>query len=247
MRHMIALLVPAAFAFDGSHALLQKVLDAHLSGGRVDYAAIKAAPADLDGYLAQVATAPVASMSPAEKKALYLDAYNAYTIDLVADAWPLRSIRDLDGGKVWDTRRFAVGGTPMTLNEIEGALRAMGDPRIHAALNCASLGCPPLSPRVFTATGLDAQLDAAAARFAATTSFSNGTLTVSEIFDWYAADFAAGFHAPDIPGLDGKAEAAANFVARYVPAEAAALHNGGYTVTFAPYDWSVNARANVTP
>lgn len=242
---MLLSLVGLALALDPTHARLQGVLDTHLSGGRVDYAGIKAAPADLDAYLAEVAAAPVASLSAADREALYINAYNAYTIDLVADHFPLRSIMDLDGGKVWDTRRFNVGGQRLTLNEIEGKhLRSLGDPRIHAAVNCASLGCPPLAPKVYTGAGLDAQLDGAAKRWADTAAFSGTTLTVNKIFDWYGDDFTAKFGsaAYDIPGLDGKQEAAANFIATYAPTRAEALKKGGYTVTFGDYSWAVNAR-----
>lgn len=239
-----SVLVPLALAYDPTHAHLQKVLDTRLVGGRVDYAALHAAPAELDAYLAEVASAPVASLSAAERKALWLNAYNALTIDLVADNYPLASIRDLDGGKVWDTRRFTVGGTPMTLNALEAGLRALGDPRVHAGLNCASIGCPPLSSKVYTAAAVEAQLDTAARAWAATATLSGGVLSVSSIFDWYGDDFLARFGSAtfDVPGLDGKAEAAANFLAAYAPDKAAALRAGGYSVTWQAYDWRVNGR-----
>ena len=237
-------LVPGAAAYDPTHAHLQKVLDTRLAGGRVDYGALHAAPAELDAYLAEVASAPVASMSAAERKALWLNAYNALTIDLVADNAPLASIRDLDGGKVWDTRRYTVGGAQMTLNELEGGLRAFGDPRVHAGLNCASIGCPPLSARVYTAASVEAQLDTAARTWAATATLSGGVLSVSSIFDWYGDDFLARFGTAtfDVPGLEGKTEAAANFIATYAPDKAAALRAGGYTVVYQAYDWRVNGR-----
>jgi hypothetical protein len=246
---MLLALVSLALALDPLHAKLQKVLDTHVVAGRVDYAALKAAPATLDAYLAEVAAAPVASLSAADKKALYINAYNAYTLDLVADNFPLKSIMDLDGGKVWDTRKFNVGGALLTLNDIEGKnLRNLGDPRIHAAVNCASLGCPPIAPKVFTGAGLDAQLDVAAKRWASTATLSGetvgGTLTVNKIFDWYGDDFTATFGSAryDIPGLTGKQEAAANFIATFAPERAEALRKGGYTVTFGEYSWAVNSR-----
>ena len=217
------LLLPLAHAAEPD---LQRVLDARLRDGRVDYAGLHANPADLDAYLAFVRATPLTSLSGNARKAHLINAYNALTLDLIADSWPIDSIRSLDGGKVWDTRRFDVGGRSMTLNEIESDLRAGGDPRIHAAVNCASLGCPPLAPRVYTAAGLEAELDAAATRWVASTSVGT-TVTVSRIFDWYGDDFVAKFRSPDIPGLDGKAEAAANFVARYLPAQADRLHKGG--------------------
>lgn len=238
------ILVAAAFAFDATHAAWQRVLDASLRDGRVDYAALKAHPADLDAWIADAASAPVATLSAADRTALWIDAYNANTLRIVATAWPLASIRDLDGGKVWDTRRLRVGGDSLTLNELEGRLRAQGDPRVHAALNCASKGCPPLSPKAYVGATLDAALTDAARRWAASMPLSGGTLFACQIFDWYAADFAPAYGkaAYDIPGLDGAAEAAANFVAKYAPERADALRRGGYTVKWAAYDWGVNGR-----
>lgn len=242
---MLLPLLGAALAMDPSHALLQRALDGRVVAGRVDYAALKAAPQALDAWLAELATADLAALSANERKALLLNAYNAITLDVVADAWPIASIRDLDGGKVWSTRRFRVAGADRTLDEIENALlRPMGDPRIHAALNCASMGCPPLSPRVYTAATLDAQLDAAARAWVATATLTGDTLTVSTILDWFGDDFVPAYGPArfDIPGLEGKQEAAANFVATYAPDKAAALRKGGYRVVYAPYDWAVNGR-----
>lgn len=232
------LLLASAHAFDP--AAWQRVLDARLRDGRVDYAAIKADPRELDGFLSEVRATPLASLSGDERKAFLINAYNALTVDLVADAWPIDSIRSLDGGKVWDTRRFDVGGSSLTLNQLEDQLRAGGDPRIHAALNCASLGCAPLATRAYTATGLDAQLDAASARWVAGTTVGD-TVTVSRIFEWYGQDFVAKFGTPDVPGVDGTAEAAVNFVARYLPSQADRLRKGGYRVAYAEYDWRINA------
>ena len=238
-------IVAAALGMDATHAKLQEVLRARVARGRVDYAGLKAAPQALDAYLAQVAGASLDAMTAPEKMAFLINAYNALTLDLIADEWPLTSIRDLNFGQVWSFRRFRVAGADRSLDDLEHKLlRPMGDPRIHAAVNCASIGCPPLSDTVFTAAGLDGQLDAASRRWAATSTLAGGTLTVSKIFDWYGDDFVVRYGASrwDIPGLSGKEEAAANFVAAHVPALADAIKRGGYTVAYAPYDWGVNAR-----
>ncbi len=242
---MVTFLIGIALAMDPSHAKLQKALDGKVVGGRVDYAALESAPQALDAYLAEVATASLDGMGPAEKKAFLINAYNALTIDLVADNYPLRSIRDLDEGKVWSTRKFKVAGAERTLDDIEhGLLRPMGDPRIHAAVNCASLGCPPLAERVFTAKELDAQLDAVSRRWAATATLAGGELRLNPIFDWFGDDFLPGYGAArfDIPGVEGKQEAAANFVAAYAPDKAEAIRRGGYRVVYTEYDWGLNGR-----
>lgn len=237
------LLALPALALDSGHVGLQRVLDAHLHGGRVDYAALHADPAPLDAYVRSLATVDVDRLAAADRIAFWINAYNALTIDVVADEWPVASIRDLDGGRVWDTRRFPVAGRSVTLNDIEHrVLRPLGDARVHAALNCASVGCPALAPQVYTGTALDAQLDAASRRFVADATLAGGVLTVNRIFDWYGEDWlpAWGTARFDIPGLDGKAEAVANFVAAYAPEKAGAIRAGGYAVRYAEYDWGVN-------
>lgn len=241
----ISICTAAALAWDPSHAKLQEALNGRVAGGRVEYSALKARPQALDAYLAEVAAAPLATMSAAEKKAFLINAYNALTLDLIADNYPLGSIRDLDWGRVWSTRTFRVGGQDLTLDDIEHRmLRPMGDARIHAAVNCASIGCPPLAETVFTAANLDAQLDAASRRWAAQATLKDGVLTVNKIFDWYGDDFvpAYGKSRWDVPGLDGKQEAAANFIATYAPEKAEALRRGGYRVVYGDYDWGLNGR-----
>ena len=225
---------------------LSTVLHRHVDeAGRVAYSAA-ATDEELEAVVTALATAAVPA-DRAGKMAFWINAYNVLTVDLVADHWPLESIRDLDGGNPWDARTFTVAGKSVTLNDIEHKiLRPMGDPRIHAAVNCASLGCPPLATTAFTATGLDAELDAASRRWAqstgATIDRKTGVVSLSKIFDWYGDDFVAGATG-DIPGVDGKRDAALQFLARHLPTEDASwVMTGGYSVRWAPYSWKVNAR-----
>ena len=225
-------------------ATWQAVLTAHVaSDGTVDYAAI-ARDGALQGYVAALATASEPD-DPAARLAFWINAYNALTVDLVADAWPLASIRDLDGGKVWDTRRFTVAGRARTLNEVENEeIRPLGDGRIHAAVNCASRGCPPLLRTAFAGPALEAQLDAAAARWVATNAIEVDrearTARLNPIFQWYAADFSGGTPPPGVPGEAGQAAA---WIAAVAPADLAAwLRAGGYQVGWMDYDWRVNGR-----
>ena len=117
-----------------------------------------------------------------------------------------------------------------------------GEPRIHAAVNCAAIGCPALRPEAFVAASLDAQLDDSMRRFLADRTrnrVAGGHLEVSAIFRWYRADFEQGRD-----GVNG-VEA---FFARYadaltdVPRERTALREHSLRVTYLPYDWSLNAR-----
>jgi hypothetical protein len=236
---MLMWIIPAAMAMD--HSALQGVLTANVSGrGNVDYAAIQASGA-LDGYLDALSRAAEPT-DRAERMAFWINAYNALTIDMIADNYPLASIRDLDGGDPWGTRRFTVAGRSVTLNAIEhDILRPLGDARIHAAVNCASRGCPPLSGSVFTGAGLDGQLDAAAARWMQSNGIrvESGAVHLSKIFDWYGDDFLADSDF-DIPGVSGREEAAINFAVRYLPQQASQLRAGGYTVDYSEYSWSLN-------
>ena len=237
---MCLVLTLSAAAMD--HSGLQAVLSAHVdSSGNVDYAAVKSSGA-LEAYLEglQGAAEPAGQ---AEKMAFWINAYNALTIDLIADNYPINSIRDLDGGDPWNARRFSVAGRQVTLNDIEhNIIRPMGDARIHAAVNCASRGCPPLSRTAFTGAGLDGQLDAVSRAWISGNGISiqDGAVSLNQIFDWYGDDFIPDSDV-DIPGVDGKAEAALSFAARYLPAEQAAfIKAGGYTVGYGRYDWALN-------
>ena len=243
---MLVLLALVQLTLAADPAPFQVVLDQHLDAqGQVDYAAIRAKKA-LDPYLQALST----TAEPADRAgrmAFWLNAYNALTVDLIADAWPVGSIRDLDGGRVWNTRRFTVAGRSVTLDEIEHRiLRPMNDPRVHAAINCASRGCPPLPGQVFKAAELDRQLDAASRRWARSNGLRIDRATkkveLSKIFDWYGEDFLARTDA-DIPGADGKKEAAIDFLADHLPEEDARwLRAGGYEIGWQDYDWGVNAR-----
>ena len=237
-------LAPLAHALDPGP--WQRVLDAHLDAASdVDYAAAKD-DAGLEAYVAALATAPPPE-GRAAQLAFWMNAYNAITVDLIADEWPVASIRDLDGGDPWGKRRFTVAGREVTLNDIEHKiLRPLGDPRVHAGVNCASKGCPPLHRTAFTAANVQAELDLASAHWARTTGIQvdrgGGKVLINKIFDWYGEDFLAGGVA-DLPGVEGKQEAALAFLIPHLPAaDQAWLRAGGYAVEWRPYSWRVNAQ-----
>lgn len=240
---MLFLTVAAAAALD--HSDYQGVLSAQVNAkGDVDYAAVQASGA-LDAYLTALQTAAEPS-EQAARMAFWINAYNALTIDLIADNFPLSSIRELDGGDPWESRRFTVAGQLVTLNHIEHMiLRPMGDARIHAAVNCASRGCPPLYPVVFTSAGLTEQLSAASTAWltgnGVTINPDTNTVSLSKIFEWYGDDFVPAIDV-DIPGVEGSQEGALNFVIRYMPQHADYLRAGGYTISYSSYDWGINSQ-----
>jgi len=231
--------------FDHDHGAFAAFLKGAVDGVLVDYSLLATRHAMLDQYLDTIAEVDASAFTPAEKLALYVNAYNAYTIDLVLDADLPKSIRDLDGGKVWDTRTFRVAKSALTLNQMEHEhARPLADGRVHAVINCASKGCPPLPPTPLTPTGQQEQLDAAARRWATTNAFrlEGNTVKLSMIFDWYGEDFADA-RKGDLGNVDGEPEAALWFLARYTDAATSAkLTSGALTAGWMEYDWTLNRK-----
>lgn len=154
----------------------------------------------LKQYIESLARLPVRSFNRAEQQAYWINLYNALTIDLVLDHYPVESIRDinLSGGFFsrgpWKKKLVDIEQQAVSLDDIEHRiLRPIWqDPRIHYAVNCASLGCPNLNKHAFTAQNSDQLLDQGAADFInhpRGVSIDNGDLEVSSIYDWFRADF----------------------------------------------------------
>ena len=245
MAAMITPVQAGEGGFDHQHTALAAFLKGAVSARGVDYGTLATRRDTLERYLASVRTAEIGDWSAAEKLALYVNAYNAYTLKLMLDEGPPESILNLDGGKVWETRRFPVAGESLTLNQLEHErARKLADGRVHAVVNCASKGCPPLPPTPLTPSGQSAQLDRATRTWASTNAFTltGDTVLLSRIFDWYADDFVKAGNA-DLAGVDGKAEHALHFLARYVddPTKARLL-SGTLKAGWQDYDWTLNQR-----
>ena len=148
----------------------------------------------------------------------------------------MKSIQDIAGGKVWDQRTFKVGRGSMTLNQIEhGNVRKLGDGRIHAAVNCASKGCPPLAKKPFTPGNIDAELTAGAQHWVRVNSHKlvGDVARLNKIFDWYGDDFVdmpAGTATPE-----DKQKAAKAFIEKY-----GGDLSGAKSFEWNDYDWSLN-------
>jgi Protein of unknown function, DUF547 len=181
--------------------------------------------------------------------AFLINAYNAYTVELVLSAYPkLKSIRDLGGlfGSPWKKQFFKLFGQPAHLDHIEHDLiRAPGryaEPRIHFAVVCASIGCPDLREEAFVAGKLDAQLEDAMRRFLSDRSRNryNATkdrLEVSKIFDWYSRDFERGDK-----GFTSVSQALGRYAGQLAddPRARERIRSGQVKVDFLDYDWSLN-------
>ena len=233
----------AGEGFDHSHTSLSNVLRGAVNNQGVDYAALAERRTQLDQYLSVIADASVSSFSKDQQLAFWVNAYNAYTIALILDEQMPKSIMDLDGGKVWDTRVYPVGGERLSLNAMEHKkARPLTDGRVHAALNCASRGCPPLGAVPLRADSgapsMDQQLDAAARRWVATNAYSGAgtTIAVSQIFNWFSDDFRR--WEPGENDLLPKKEARA---IAFIKAFGAPVDTVS-SVTFQPYDWALNTR-----
>lgn len=170
------------------------------AGVRVDYRGLYAAPG-WPRLLASLEHAtPNDLTTRAERLAFWINAYNVLAIDVVLRHYPVESIKDAGGWltPVWRIDAGRVGGMEVTLHEVEHEiLRPLGEPRIHAAIVCASTSCPSLRREPFTAENLDAQLEAAMRAFLAdprkglAVDRRHSVLRLSRIFDWFAEDFAS--------------------------------------------------------
>ncbi len=247
----------SAAQFDHEYAAFAGVLRAHVHGARVDYAALKADRGPLDIVVAAFgvpAREEERNWPRAQRMAFWINAYNAFTLQAVVNHYPIQSgwftlgprngIRQIDG--VWSKLTWLAAGRAVTLDEIEHRILRpeFGDARIHFALNCASVSCPPLADQPYRPTMLDAQLDAAGKRYLGSAEglrVSGETFSVSSIFKWYGEDFIAQF-ASLIPGTrPARERAVLGAIVTWGPAPASAAALAGRSrIRYLDYDWSLN-------
>lgn len=243
---------PEPVAFDHSHAAFTAVLSEHVKGDLVDYLQLKQDRAGLDTYrasLVAVEREDFEDWSRAQRFAFWIDAYNAYTLALIIDNYPVTSIRKIGKPKqsVWDLRFVPLQALhpdperaesgPLSLNEIEHEIlrEVFEDARVHAAINCASRGCPPIFFEAFVAERLDDQLDTVVRTWLADPTRNRfdekqRILHLSKIFDWFKADF------------ERDNESVAGWVGHYAPEKARAwIRAGGkLKLRYLDYSWDLN-------
>lgn len=173
------------------HTSWNNLLKISVSENKVDYAVFQSHYETLDIYIKALEN-NVATVSNTNKKAFYINAYNAITIKLILDNLPLNSIKDLKNP--WGKKRFTTGNKKISLEHIEHSiLRKTNDPRIHFAINCASISCPPLVNFAFSETEIDKQLDQVTKAYcnseAIVIDSKNNAVKLSKIFKWYKKDF----------------------------------------------------------
>ena len=258
-----ALLVSAsASAFDHSHAAWDALLKKHVvlvNGGKtskVNYVAFGKDRVALKTYLDSLSAVPEPEFkgwSKAQQMAFLINAYNGYTVELILQNYPVKSIKDIGGvfDNRWKRKFFKLLGQDFYLDKIEHeTLRKPGaydEVRVHFAVNCASIGCPMLREEAFTAGNLDKQLEEQTVRFLSDRSrnrFADGKLEVSMIFNWFKDDWTSGYK-----GFDGKTSAITSrelWFARYAkvlagaPADQARIAEGKAAIGFMDYDWNLN-------
>jgi hypothetical protein len=179
-----------------SHFPLDAMLKRYVSSnGSVNYDGFKNDHSRLKAYLSELSHHTISdSWSRNEKLTYWINAYNAFTIDLILQNYPVKSIMDINGGKAWDLKFIKLGDKTYSLNQIENEIirPTFKEPRIHFAVNCAAQSCPKLMNGAFFADKLDAQLEKQTKAFVNNTtknSISETSISVSKIFEWYSDDF----------------------------------------------------------
>lgn len=243
--------LPAAAQAEFDHGTFDALLHAHVRNGMVDYDAFAAAP-EFASYLTRLAAFDPTTLSQSDQVAFWIDAYNAYTIQLVNAHHERESIRNINksfgfirGYGPWKEKLAVVDGKAYGLDDIEQDIlrKHNREPRIHFALVCAAMGCSPLRGEAYVGNRLDAQLDDQARTFLLASPTKNRvdvaakTVHLSPIlveFRDYIHDFG------------GSEAAVGRFISRFYPAgaERDLLASGQFRVEKTPYDWTLNSQAN---
>ena len=191
---LVAWTAPAFAVVDNE--LYAQVLDAYVNDGLVDYAGLQRDRAGLDAYLSAMGRIEVDKLDRDERLAFYLNLYNAATLRLIVDHYPVDSIKDIGFlfASPWKRKEVMLEGRLVTLDYIEhDVIRPVfQEPRIHFAVNCSALSCPPLLGTPYEGARLDAQLEAATIAFINDPkhNYLDGrTLYVTKLLRWFSEDF----------------------------------------------------------
>lgn len=213
-----------------SHDKLDALLRKHVSSsGQVDYKTFKKDKPVLEDYINLLElNAPEDDWSKNKEMAYWINLYNAFTINTILENYPVKSITDIEGGKVWDRKTISIGGERLTLNDIEKKklLKRFKDSRVHFAVNCAAASCPPLLNKAWTEDNVQRYLQKQTKAFinnSKENQLAAESIQVSQIFNWYADDFG------------GKDKIVAYFQ-KYADTDISEKAK----VTFNEYDWGLN-------
>lgn len=251
MKHLAPLLAltwllaatASAAGFDHTYASLDQLLKRHVADALVDYPALKADPKQLDACLDELAAVREADFlkwTQPQQLAFLMNLYNAATLRLILDHYPIKSIRKIGGllSGPWDQPVVRLFGGTVTLGHLEHQIlrKKYAEPRIHFAIVCAAHGCPPLRSEAYVADKLDAQLEDQGRKFLGdarknSVDAKNRVVNLSRIFKWFSGDF------------EKKSGSVQKFVAPFFPADAQAeLAKGGFKIFYTDYDWALNEK-----
>lgn len=223
-----------SFSIHAQTKIFNSLLQTHVSqNGYVDYKGFKTDEAKLDNYLSHLATtSPKKSWSVAKTKAFWVNAYNAYTIKLILGNYPLKSIRTISekGKEAWDIPFAKVGNKNHTLNHIEHEIlrKNFNDPKIHVAVNCASVSCPKLGNFAFTEANYEAKTEKLMKKFIndpKRNKITENKLQLSKIFEWFKGDFT-------------KQNSLVEFLNTYSDTKISEEAK----ISYLKYDWSLNGK-----
>jgi hypothetical protein len=229
-----------AGSFDHNHKDYDQLLQSNVKNGLLNYKAIKERPKGLHSYLdslAKVEESTFNKWSEKERLTYLINLYNAATIKLIVDNYPIKSIRDInkEGQGPWKLEVVHLFRKKITLDHLEHEIirKNYNEPRIHFALVCAAIGCPKLPSQSFMSSKLEEQLASRTRLYLLDKDINfidenNKTIYLSSIFTWFAEDFNK-THGSIL-----------EFVKEYLPAEEANKVNSDYSLKFTEYDWTLN-------
>ena len=218
----------------GQTSVFNTLLKKHVnSTGFVDYKNLQKEEAKLDSYLSYLnKTTPQRNWSAAKTKAFWVNAYNAYTIKIILDNYPLKSILNIKqkGKDAWNIPFAKVGGKTYTLNYIEHQIlrKKFNDPKIHVAVNCASGSCPQLGNFAFTEANYESKTNELMKKFindANRNKITANKIQLSKIFEWFKGDFT-------------KKSTLIEFLNQYSNIKI----NKKAKISFLEYDWNLNGK-----
>jgi hypothetical protein len=229
--------------FDHRHQELDKILNIYVKNGNVRYKALSKDRKPLSSYLknlSSVSSSEFKSFTEAEQIAFLINAYNAFTLELILNHYPVKSIKNIGGnsltnyvgmGNPWKIYNFDLLGEKRNLDWIEHSKLRVDykEPRIHFAINCASIGCPALRNASYTGKNLEKELEEVTQSFLADRSKNSwdperNTIVLSKIFKWFAVDF------------EKKSGSVVGFVQPYFKGK----FPNNVKIEYSDYDWSLN-------
>ena len=228
------------------HSAFDALLQVHVVGGMVDYDAFAKSP-ELPKYLDSLAKADITSLPKAERLAFWINTYNAYTIQLIVSHHERDSIRNINktlgikGKGPWHEKLVMAAGQLYHLDNVEHDIirKQFAEPRIHFALVCAAMSCPPLRSEAYTGEKLDAQLTDQAKTFLLETPSQNRVDTKTDTV--HGSMIYVRYYREDFGNTDA---AIGRYLARFYPdgPEKHLLLGGRFRLVATEYDWTLNSR-----